>query len=525
MNARKFFPRAVVGAAMVVGSTAYALPPAEYTSGAAPLDVYYGGATATDNLLENNFLDITGGICAPGTIDIYRVQVANRGNRVTFCRVTANQVAGFPASDTTTVPGVETGGTKVAFHKESIGGSSNGVVPLFNQTTLEFFNMTAAGTCTDNGLKNTGSTTLREYREWISCPDTVEAKVPNGGISDTEPNLSFPTPTQSQLDKLNSAPGLAVVFGVPVTLKLYKALQQAQGLTVGTDDVANTPSLTRSQIRGLYTQRITQWSQLRSASNQTLITIPGVTAPTNAATGGVADDKVFICRRVNSSGTQASFESYWLQGRCDAKNGSTGALVFAGGQSSTMDTGTTPSLQGFASRVTPNEGSGDVRTCLNQHDTNGTWAIGVLSTEVSSTQLGGFRMVKVDGAAPNLATVANGDYDFFTENTLNRVKTGLTGEATGLTLTLLTYLETNIGKPALISLANSGFQGRPWGDGGGLALATSAGVTFNNPAQVDGAAGAGTMRANPVNPQSRSLVGNKTNNCNPPVMVKPSPTP
>ena len=523
MNVRKFLPHAVAGVATVVGSAAYALPPADYTTGAAPLDIYYGGATATDGLLENNFLEITAGMCAPGTIDIYRVSVANRGNRVVFCRVTANQVAGFPASDTTTVPGVETGGTKVAFHKESIGGSSNGIVPLFSQTTLEFFNMTAAGTCTDNGLKNTGSTTLREYREWITCPDTVETKIPNGGISDVEPNLAFPTPTQSQLDKLNSAPGVAVVFGVPVTLKLYRALQTAQGL--GTDDSsANVPSLTRSQIRGLYTQRITQWSQLRSASNQTLITIPGVTAPTNAATG-LADDKVFICRRVNSSGTQASFESYWLQGRCDAKTGSTGALVFAGGQSSTMDTGTTPAAQGFATRVTPNEGSGDMRTCLNQHDTNGTWAIGVLSTEVTSAQLGGFRMVRVDGALPNLATVANGDYDFFTEDTLNRVKAGLTGEATGLTLTLLTYLEANIGKPALLALANSSFQGRPWGDGGDLTLATAAGVTFNNPAQVDGAAGAGTMRANPVNPQSRSLVGNKTNNCNPPVMVKPSPTP
>jgi hypothetical protein len=190
-----------------------------------------------------------------------------------------------------------------------------------------------------------------------------------------------------------------------------------------------------------------------------------------------------------------------------------------------MDTGTTPTAQGFAQRVTPNESSGDVRTCLNQHDANGTWAIGVLSTEVNSGQLGSFRMVRVDGAAPNLASVANGDYDFFTENTLNRRATGQTGAPTGATLTLLTYLEANIGKPTILKLTNGPFENRPWGDGGVLTLASASAFAPNLPPQVNGATGAGTMRENPVNTQSRSLVSSKVNNCAPPVMTDPSPTP
>ena len=507
MRSLKIAIGGVLTSAALFGGAAQALPPSDYD--ASVLNVYYGGATATDNILENNFLTTTGGVCAVNSIDIYRVQVANRNNRVVFCTVTSAQVPGFPA-----------GGTKVAFHKESIGGSSNGVVPIALQTNLQFFNMASAGSCTDNGLKNTGSASLREYREWINCPDTTVQQIPSGGISDTEPNLSFPTLTAPQIATLNSTPGLAIVFGVPVTLKAYRALQTAQGLAPD-DAQANVPSLTRSQVRGLFTQRISQWSQLRLSNN---VPITTGAFPFNTATG-VNDDKVFICRRVNSSGTQASFESYWLQQRCDAKFGATGAPVFAGGQGASMDVGTTPTAQGFATRVTPNEGSGDVRTCLNQHDANGTWAIGTLSTEVTAAQLGAFRMVKVDGALPNLASVANGDYDFFTENTLNRRAPGQVGAPSGLALTLLQYLETDIGKPAVISLADTPFQGRPWGDGGVLTLASAAGVTPNAPAQVDGAVGAGTMRANPVNTQSRSLISNKVNNCNPPVMLRPSPTP
>ena len=71
MTSRKLMSGALAGAAILVGSTAYALPPSDYTSGDAPLDVYFSGATATDNILENTFLDLTGGVCAPGTIDIY----------------------------------------------------------------------------------------------------------------------------------------------------------------------------------------------------------------------------------------------------------------------------------------------------------------------------------------------------------------------------------------------------------------------------------------------------------------------
>jgi ABC-type phosphate transport system substrate-binding protein len=336
--------------------------------------------------------------------------------------------------------------------------------------------------------------------------------------------LSFPKPTAAEIARLNAVPGLDIIFGVPVTLNLYRALQAAQGLT-GDDAPANAPSLTSSQIRGLYTQRLQNWDSLRGAAGEPLWQVAGVTDPANAAQSTALDSRVFICRRVATSGTQASTESYFLQQRCDAAAGgaSTGPLVFAGGNPTTGSS----AAPSFNTRVVAGAGSGDVRTCLNGHHTNGTWAMGVLSTEVGDTQVGNIRFVRIDGALPNLATVANGDYTFFTTNTINRVAPGLTGEPTGLTLTLLQYIEANLGRPIVLSLANNSFDGRPWGDGGLLSFATAAGVTPNAAPQVDGAAGTpgvvGTMDGNPVNTQSRAEVSNRVNNCNPPVMRRQSP--
>lgn len=516
MKSLKLHAVAMFGAASLVGAgVANALPPGDYDG--TVLNVYYSGATATDNILENLFLTKTGGACADGTIDVYRVTASNRGNRVIFCRVTAAEVAGFPASDTTTVPGVETGGRKVAFHKESIGGSSNGVVPLIGQTTLEFYNMALAGTgCTFSNVAAT--TSLNGYGQYTACTDNTITTVPTAGISDVEPRLSFPVPAASGLATLNSVVGLDVVFGVPVSENLYRALQVAQGYI--TDDVSKTPtakcvggidtptcmpSLSRSQIRGLFTQATSNWDQLfvgngtaTAEDGISLTAFTGVTPPTNTNQGGGADNKVFICRRVASSGTQAAAETYFLKQRCQ-----NGVRTFAGGNS------LTGAPTDFIARVTFSESSGDVRTCLSAHNTNKTWAVGVLSTEQTSNS--GWRMVAIDGAAPNLANVMNGRYDYFTTNTFNRRATGQTGAPTGEALLLVQKLESDVNNIPLVAAANSGFQNRAFGDGGLLVRYSSA-----NARKPDAVNGNTTTRSNPVNSQSK-LVGSVLNNCIDPV--------
>ena len=509
MTMLKLIAGTALGVSALGAGVAHALAPADYDG--TVLNVYYGGATATDNILENNFLLQTGGICANGTIGIYRVSVPNRNNRVVFCRVTATQVPGFPASNI--VGGVETGGRKVAFHKESIGGSSNGVVPLINQSTLEFFNMANAASCAGPAAV-AATATLFGYNNYTACPDTIVSRIPHGGVSDTEPALSFPKPTAAGIATLNSVAGLDIIFGVPVSENLYRALQVAQGYI--TDDVSKTPtakcvggfdapgcvpSLTRSQIRGLYTTSLSDWSQLYigngtgTAEDGTALTaFAGVTAPVNTATGGAVDGKVFICRRVATSGSQASTEAYFLKQRCQD-----GVKIFAGGDP------TVGGVPNFVSRVTAGESTGDVRSCLAAHNTNKTWAVGVMSTEQGAPS--GWRFVAIDGAAPNIANVMNGRYDFFASNTLNRRATGQAGAPSGEPLLLLQKIEANFANVGPIVLANASFQGRPWGDGGLLVRYSAA--SARKPDAVNGSA---LTRANPFNSQSK-FVSNKINNC------------
>lgn len=488
---------------------AFALPPADWQPGRSPvLNVYFSGATATDNTLENLFLIPTTGICAAGTIDIYRVTVTNRNNRVIFCRARSG-ITGIAAN------------TPVAFHKESIGGSSNGTVPLARQQNLAFFNMAVAATCTNQGTQN--PTGLNSYTQW-NCPDNTTGLIPDGGITDTEANLSFPQLSRTEIATLRQTRGLGIVFGAPVSLNLYRALQLAQGLTQD-DAAANVPSLSGTQLRGLYSGQITDWSSITNAAGTALPAVAGVTAPTNAARGGAADTNVFICRRVASSGTQASTEAYWLQQRCDTARGATSPAPFAvPDDGSTLTQGAPPNLNWEAGGgfVNASEGSGDVRNCFAAHQTNGTWALGVLSTEVTAANLtaGNFRMLRVNGALPNLSSVANGSYDFFTENVIARRQTAPLPNATALPL--LQFIENNIGQPSVLTLINTPFRARPWGDGGVLAIPTAA-LPPNAPPQTDGSGAAGQQRTRPVNAVSRSVVNNTVNNCNPPVMVGASP--
>ncbi len=104
-----------------------------------------GGATATDNTLEDLFL-IPGSGISPGRHDRHlpRRRHESWQPRGIFCRARFGVITGVAAN------------TPVAFHKESIGGSSNGTVPLGSplQQNLQFFNMAVANTCTNQGTQS-----------------------------------------------------------------------------------------------------------------------------------------------------------------------------------------------------------------------------------------------------------------------------------------------------------------------------------------------------------------------------------
>lgn len=517
MLSRNLKGLALVAALGAVSTVGHALPLNDYD--AAVVNVYYGGATATDNTLEGLFLAINRGVCTPGTIDVYRAP----NNRVIFCRVDNTRVAGFPAAP----------GLKVAFHKESRGGSSNGVNPLIDVAngrasdllwldlarlraeTTQCAGVAVAPTAALNGYINHAScSNLLTPADTAGSAGAAGRYDANGGISDVEPSLSFPAPSTADIARLTSVGGLGIIFGVPVTNALYAALQVAQGLNGGAacdtpaerDGPGCVPTLTRSQVRALYTGSVTNWDSFTNGAGIALSAIAGVTAP--------ADSEVYICRRVATSGTQASFETYFLNQRCAAD---TATFVGPDDASGILDVTWNPPVPNGNTFVNAGPSSGNVRSCMALFNGANRWAVGVLSTEVSAANLtdGQFRMVKVDGAPPTLEAVANGDYDFFTENTLNRVRAGSTGAIPvgDPRATLLTYVEANIGLPLLVSQINAGFVGRPWGNGGVMTIPGTSGAVANpSPATAT------DLLTNPVNTQSRF-----GNNCATPTTVLGQP--
>lgn len=507
--------RSAVAAAVCAtfGSAAQALDRTEYV---AATKVYFGGATATDNTLEEVFISTVGGICdvTLGDIDIWR----STNQRVVTCRTSNENTPshGFAAR--------AAGGTLIAFHKESTGGSSNGVVPLIavakgQAHTLRWLDVAQlTDDCTVAAVGATAN--LAAYTNHTNCTlvqtpvDTAGSATfdIHGGISDNEPKLAFPAPG-ADAARLLSNPGLAIVFGVPVSTALYRALQVAQfgdGSACDGSDATNcVPSLTRAQLAALYNQNIADWNDFRNAAGTSLTNIAGVTAPT--------DELVRICRRVASSGTQASFEAYFLNERC--VSGVTG-FALPDDASTVLDTTYSPSNFASGSLVNAAPSSGNVRTCLAAANTGNFWAIGVHSTEITDSNFnsgnGGFRFIGIDGAAPNLTNVANGDYNFFTENTINRISNTFAGNAGALAdgnprREIVELIDEKLGNVPVLANLNATFDGRPWGNAGLLALSTTS--TANTAPYSDA-----EMSGSPVNTQSRN-----GNTCGPALMAKPQP--
>ncbi len=235
--------------------------------------------------------------------------------------------------------------------------------------------------------------------------DPFAPQLPVGGFSDVEAAL-FPSTIGGgdvSAKGVESDANVGQVFGVAVSIPLYRALQAAQGLSdvnSTTYDPANAPNITKTQ----YVSIIAQGGA--AAGDWTPIL------------GTASAQKVRVERRVATSGSQASSNAFFLHNPCaNGVNANLAPAVAADSTSTYV--------------VTENSGSGNVKTNLttasNSLAANGNqYAIGVLSTEnnwrVDPAASAGYRYVKVDGVHPELGdtenarvTATNGDYEFHME--------------------------------------------------------------------------------------------------------------
>jgi hypothetical protein len=370
------FSKISLGVAALCGiasAPAFALTASQY-SAANAMNIYVSGATATDVGLEL----ATSLICTSGSLHKYSI---------------SNQFVYLCTPNTAKI--TTAGKTQLAVFKHSVGGSGNGVAPVNNGSALPFLDLakinsgcaaaTAAGTsiaCTEAG------TTL------------TSTNVAQIGLSDVEP--SFFGAAAATYNNLTSETLATVIFGVPVTNVAYEALQAAQSLTVGATDAANVPTLNIAQVTSMFTQDGQSWSGLTGAV--------------------LANDQVYVARRADSSGTQKSYEAVVARTANTTASGKSCYVAnspFVAGPDALDNTAANTLCDGSNNTVN-NSGSGQVAACLVKHQSGLRGAIGTLSTETVGNA--NWKHVRVNGLFPNYANVKSGQYQYYTDSSLNTRK-------------------------------------------------------------------------------------------------------
>jgi hypothetical protein len=356
------------------------------------VQVYMSGATAMRNIIGGLFTEH----CKAGTLDVYYSAIGSFSGFAFTANGDAHRV--YTCTMTATSPILA--GKDVAFYKSDIGGSGQGVFPVYARTQRGFLNLATCGT------------------RAASVPNYVctgeQQQVPMAGVSDVEPAMfkginvpkddpSYPADglTDEQIGELSVKSLYQTVFGVAVNNALRNAMQTAQGLSpVG--DAGPTPTISRALAASYFNGGLSDPSA--SLGWQPLV----------ASGDAKKATRVNICRRVDGSGTQASANAQFLQFPCNSSPLTVADQGFS-------DAGLTQAVTsvGTSGKIFVYEGSstGNVISCLGAAEDNGAYAIGHVSKE--NDQAGAkWKHVKLDGVEPSLANTKAGLYDYYFESTM-----------------------------------------------------------------------------------------------------------
>lgn len=387
--------------------------------------IFLSGASAPDNFLADISASMLTGVTA----------IRSNDSGILHRAFLGKAAAG--------IPGVAVG-TDILFVKRSKGGSVFGVDPVARAARLETLDF---NNCVVGAAPFAWSCGTKGIDPGITGHNTTAntGLVPDFGVSDVEPAM-FKTP-------FNTENGQPALTGAEAARLSNRPVNQILMGIVATNAVADTTHLSRAQYGAMLAAKITDWSQIDGSS-----------------------DPVVVCRRVNGSGTQTSYN--WMFSGFPCNSATNGYLNtppatvadsfgFDGGHAgTTADPILVDPSAGYT--VVENSGSGDVRNCLKaaQNGTDFTVtgsnnkvykvlfsavggpskAIGVLSLDsyVQANAAGsGFSFRHLDGAgvfnaaaqtsssgatgiAPSKDNLVNGKYDFVVELSMQARNTAVT---------------------------------------------------------------------------------------------------
>ena len=414
----------------------FALVPGAEGNSNPVLHVYGTGATAIDKQLKQ----LVKTICKAGTLDIFTDDVTKpEGNKYSayYCVVSPTEVPGITAT------------YNLMIHKNSNGGSFNGVGPVADSLIED--QMVIAGNC---GAAPAGSDAGTPV--WACNKANVDnTQIPDFGIADVEPGLWAKLNQSFTASNLVSTAMNGNTFGIPVTKALRDALQTAQGLPSGSELAADQPNLSRADVASILAGNITSWDQFK---------VNGVALPANSLVAPV-NKRVQVCRRVDTSGTQAQANVFFHNYPCDSsasKTANDNTSFSSVGDGKTADDNLNP-LPASSAVVHAFEGSGGVSDCLSVLQDANAWGVGILSTERSSSK---YRFVKIDGALPSLKNVANNTYGDWYTSTIQWRAPAAPNAPTGDKLKVLELIRNDASSPAILAQINASFT-QSWTTGPG----------------------------------------------------------
>jgi hypothetical protein len=436
--------------------------------------IYMAGATAPDNFLAGVAPQLFSGTPIEvrpltGALDDFRAFVG-----------TSNGVAaGYPA------------GQPLMFIKRSLGGSVWGVSPVATGDIIQTLDVKSAN-CV---APIPGSAALTAGSYW-RCPvigtdpqgtiNGANGRIPDIGISDIEPAMfKEPFNTENGAPQLSNAQ-LAALVSLPVN-------QLMMGI-VATNAVAATTSIGRSQYGAALAGKLTNWSQIDGSP-----------------TSGTGLSRMVVCRRVNGSGTQTSYNWFFSGFPC---NSSTLGYLSTPPAPTTASPGLdTDNFAGTVAEpfeidptagitIVENSTSGAVRACLSSayygldHTVQGNTGTfyKVLFSQVDGTPVSAsFNPVPATGPAFTGArggpSKAIGVLSVDSANNANSNFTYAPINSTGTAPASWSVVDNTAGK-----LSNSGWSFRML-DGAGVYNAQTQAVTF----PATGATGVAPSKENMVN--------------------------
>ena len=492
-------------AGIATTNVAHALNP--WTDGAPDFTIYTSGGAAQDIAYQEAVFEA---LSVPGSVDVFQDVLTGSSNGSRF---TAYY---FTGASTLTDPALR--GKKILLEKRSLGAAGYGVVPLIaniNLDHLDIFHSATSqllATWTNTTVNsNIGGTTYAVPFHAASITNANAATFltstkSHGGFAGVDAAAllkpgteNYPDPIKEvstnaatagwvsgykakDLTPLTRIPTGGLIYGVAVTLDLYKVLQAAQkasgtlpaSTVIGAYDQASLPTLSRNFLAAILAGNIQHWSNVE-------VNVSGTRTPLNdasfllAAGGGTTplaaptNDKVAVGRR-NTGAAVGAVAYAKLLNYPYAESSVPPAQAVP--NTTTDETNSAPIVKspGGASgteSLLVDWQAGSNTSGLNNVPNAKYWGIAIASADknatVTAAGTGGkaYRYVKIDGFAPTIENVASGNYPYWAEGEVLVNPTVGTSHEVSLFTDFAHALSTN----AVAAKVDTGLV-QPWGQTG-----------------------------------------------------------